>query len=124
MIHTGIDLTSVARIKKSLEAHSENFLNRICTPPETVRLQQEKRKDEKVAGLFALKEAFSKALGTGIGSGVSFHDIEVSYTELGQPRIKYTGTKFKSASSWQVSCSLSHEGDIVAAIVVIAGDLS
>jgi holo-[acyl-carrier protein] synthase len=123
VIRTGIDLASITRIKEALDKNAEGFLRRVCTTAEVNRLLVEKRQEQKIAGLFALKEAFSKALGTGLAHGVSFHDFEVSYTFEGAPQIKYIGKTFKRSATWDVSCSLSHEGDMVAAIVVVQGEI-
>jgi len=125
-IHTGIDLVEIGRIKDALVEHEESFLNRICTAREIQQLpghgQKQRRTEEKVAGIFALKEAFAKALGTGIGAELGFHDLQVSHTSKGQPRIEYVGTKFDHGS-WEVACSLSHDGGMVAAVVVIQGTI-
>jgi holo-[acyl-carrier protein] synthase len=128
-VHTGIDLVDRDRIKKALQQNEEALLDRICTPEEKKMLvgQQEasdqlheKRLHERIAGIFALKESFSKALGTGIGGDFGFHDVEVSYSAQGQPRLTYSGESFGSESNnWRISCSVSHEGKMVAAVVVI-----
>jgi holo-[acyl-carrier protein] synthase len=124
-IHAGIDLVDIDRIKKSLENNTDGFLNRICVPSELEWVHSSRRRDEKVAAIFALKEAFSKALGTGIGVDLSFHDLEVSYSERGQPLVRYLGQRFQYLSSdWSVSCSVSHEGRNLVALVVIAGNLT
>jgi holo-[acyl-carrier protein] synthase len=124
MIYSGIDLIDTQRIKKTLENNRDGFLKRVCTDSEQTFLKNHGRKEEKLAGIFALKEAFSKALGTGIGERLSFQDLEVTYLESGQPKIKYIGSGFSSVkNSWQISCSVSHEGSMLAAVVILLGEV-
>jgi holo-[acyl-carrier protein] synthase len=127
MIHTGIDLVDISKIKKILSKNKASFLKRLCTEKEIEFLKNQKRNEdkaaEKVAAFWALKEAFSKTLGTGIGSSLSFHDLEVSYTKLGQPRVNYIGKHFKGAKDWQVACSVSHQESWLVAVVVIQGEV-
>lgn len=123
MIHSGVDLISIKRLKKILKENEYAFLKRICTEREMTELLDVKRRDERIAAYFSLKEAFSKAVGTGIGEELSFHDIEVSYTEKGQPKISYIGKKFTNLHKSSISCSVSHEDELLLAFVVILGDL-
>ena len=124
MIHSGIDLVSRARIKKIFDEVSTKFLEKICTAKEIEYLKTQKRFDEKLAGIFALKEAFSKAVGTGFGDRLAFKEVEVHYTPRGQPRLTYLGKKFSpQCDSWDISCSVSHEGDMVAAVGTLSGEV-
>jgi holo-[acyl-carrier protein] synthase len=128
MIHTGIDLVPISRIQKILDTSKENFLHRICTPleRESLKLQDgnPERFAQKVAGLFALKEAFSKALGTGIGESLSFQELEITHSTLGKPQISYLGEKYAYlASKWEISCSLTHDEDLVIALVAFLGEV-
>ena len=121
MLSTGVDLIDLQRIEKILKKSSKSFIAKVATASETsylTKVKDAKRKVQKVAGLFALKEAFAKALGTGIGEKCGFHDIEVSYTDLGQPELKYLGSAFNIRDN-QVACSISHEGPFLVAFVVI-----
>lgn len=125
MLHTGVDLIDISRVAQSLEGNRTAFLGRICRPSEIEIINSSRRADEKAAGIFALKEAFSKALGTGIGGELSFLDMEVSYSLKGQPQIKYVGEKFRyNSHDWEISCSVSHQANWLVAFVVIQGDLS
>ena len=85
---TGIDITEIDRIAALLQ-RKPNFVNRILTDREMKKYQQLSghRKTEFLAGRFAAKEAFSKALGTGIGASLSFLDIEIGYEGQGKPCI-------------------------------------
>lgn len=70
------------------------FIERILTIEERDKLNQythEQRRLEFLAGRFTVKEAFSKALGTGLGKSVSFQDINCYNDALGKPCIDYPG---------------------------------
>lgn len=84
----GIDITEIERVKQILE-RQPRFIERILTKNELETLSKltGHRKVEFVAGRFAVKEAFSKANGTGIGKGLSFLDIEVCNRSSGKPEI-------------------------------------
>jgi len=85
---TGIDITEIDRIETLLQRQPK-FANRILTDKEMEKFQQLSghRKNEFLAGRFAAKEAFAKALGTGIGADLSFLDIEIGYEGQGKPFI-------------------------------------
>jgi holo-[acyl-carrier protein] synthase len=123
MLHTGIDLVEMARIDKLLVENRDGFLRRVCTPNEITYLKNQKKVTDKVSAFFALKEAFSKALGTGLGEHLSFQDLEVTYSPKGQPQVHYVGTNYKKAQAWEISCSVSHEKGFLVAIVVLQGEL-
>ena len=82
----GIDITEIKRIQEMLQKHSQ-FVSKILTPAEKKQYEQlgGPRALEYLAGRWSLKESFSKAYGTGIGSEVSFQDIEVVDNQLGAP---------------------------------------
>src|SRR5690625_4179787 len=88
----GIDIIELERIQKVV-IRKERFIDRILTSYEKKiynSLTNERRKAEFLAGRFATKEAFSKAIGTGIGK-LSFQDIEVSRNNEGAPKIHVQG---------------------------------
>lgn len=84
----GIDITELDRIKAFIERRP-SFADRILTEIEKKTFNQLSghRRIEFLAGRFAAKEAFSKAYGTGIGSKLSFKDIEISKEASGRPII-------------------------------------
>ncbi|BEJ45796.1 holo-ACP synthase [Staphylococcus epidermidis] len=88
----GIDLIEIERIKNL--QNQTKFIERILTIEERDKLNQythEQRRLEFLAGRFTVKEAFSKALGTGLGKSVSFQDINCYNDTLGKPCIDYPG---------------------------------
>lgn len=120
MIYSGVDIVALQRMSETLNKTGEKFLDRIATPAERDRLKEESSNSDRyirrVAAIFALKEAFSKAVGQGIGSEVSFQDLEVRYSAKGQPQLVYTGKNFKFS---HLSCSVSHDAGILIAMVVL-----
>lgn len=113
----GIDLVYVPRIQALL--NKGPFLTRFFTDKE---IDYFNRRDlaQVVAGNFAVKEAFSKALGTGI-RGFSFKDVEVLRDELGKPIIRLHG-RLKDRRFKILECSISHDGDYATAIVIMEED--
>jgi holo-[acyl-carrier protein] synthase len=88
IIGVGTDLVEIARIAQSIERLGERFIDRILTPDEKERWTQIRNTEKGnayVAKRFAAKEAAVKALGTGIGSGVSFQHFSVGNLPSGQP---------------------------------------
>ncbi len=109
----GIDIVELKRIGKII-ARQPRFSERILTPFEKERYEmlEGKRKVEYLAGRFAAKEAFSKAIGSGIGKNLSFHDIEVVSDEKGKPIIQ-------KPFSEGVHLSISHSEEYAVAQIVI-----
>ena len=92
VIGVGTDLVNIRRIEKILKKNSKSFLNRVLHKNEK---KLNKISAEYVSKKFAAKEAFSKAIGTGIGSLVNFTDINIDHDRLGKPVLKID-TKIKS----------------------------
>ncbi|MGE7782125.1 holo-ACP synthase [Peribacillus sp. NPDC097264] len=112
----GVDITELDRIELLL-SRQPRFKNRILTDSEILLFDklQGRRKIEYFAGRFAAKEAFSKAVGTGIGRHLSFLDIEIVSDGNGKPMI------IKPFSEG-VHLSISHSRDYAIAHVVVEGD--
>ena len=89
----GMDAVELSRIEK-IVAEPKTFLQKVLTPAELEKYNSlpTKRKVEFLAGRFAAKEAYAKALGTGIGQHVSFQDIEVLMMHLGNQSLCANGT--------------------------------
>lgn len=88
----GLDIIEIERIEKAM-ARTDKFKNRILTEREIAifTTYSPSRKVEFLAGRFAAKEAFSKALGTGIGVTCTLQDIEVLRGEAGNPVLYFKG---------------------------------
>ena len=120
----GTDIVSVDRIKNSLK--NKNFINRIFNEKEILKCKKNKNSINCYAKRFAAKEAFSKALGTGISNGINFNEIVVLNKKSGKPYISIIGQtkkilkkKFKRKKS-KISLSLSDEKKYAVAFVTIS----
>ncbi|KAB2330565.1 holo-ACP synthase [Bacillus mesophilum] len=109
----GIDIVELHRIQKLVDKQ-QKFALRILTHSEFQQFEQlhGKRQVEFLAGRFAAKEAYSKAIGTGIGSDLSFQDIEIAKDERGKPSIM-------KPIQHGVHLSISHSKDYAVAQVII-----
>jgi holo-[acyl-carrier protein] synthase len=81
----GTDIVSIERIQNILNKNRDGFINRVLTEHEKALFTNKADSAAFCAKRFAAKEAFSKALGTGIGRVVSFQDLTVRSNELGKP---------------------------------------
>ncbi len=112
----GIDIAEVSRF----ENLSERFLTRCYTKEERC-LFDKKKGAETAAANFAAKEAFSKALGTGV-RGFELSDVAVLRAENGKPYFKFAPNVDELLSRMcakSVELSVSHDGGMAAAVVVI-----
>ena len=117
----GIDIIEVERVKK-LISKKDKYLKRIYTKTEIKYCEKFKRKEQEYAGRFSAKEAFSKALGTGISHGIKFNEIEIVNDKLGKPEISlYGGTKeyFEKKGLKNIFVSISHLKEYATVVVVI-----
>jgi|TARA_X000001036_G_scaffold291636_1_gene270959 holo-[acyl-carrier protein] synthase len=119
----GTDIVSVDRIKKSLK--NKNFLFRLYCKEEILKCAKLIKPFNCYAKRFAAKEAFSKALGTGISNGISFNEIIVMNEKNGKPFIKLKGNtmkiiKKKFKKKPKIALSLSDEKNYAVAFVTIS----
>ena len=120
----GTDIVSVDRIKNSLK--NKNFINRIFNEKEILKCKKIKTSINCYAKRFAAKEAFSKALGTGISNGINFNEIVILNKKSGKPFIYIIGKtkkilhkKFRRKKT-KISLSLSDEKKYAVAFVTIS----
>ena len=81
----GTDIVSIERIQEILNKNRDGFINRVLTEHERALFANKSDSAAFCAKRFAAKEAFSKALGTGIGRVISFQDLTVRKNENGKP---------------------------------------
>jgi len=109
----GIDIVAIDRIEKMQKKFGEKALKRFLTDSEIKLIKS----PQTAAGFWAAKEAFSKALGTGIGTECSFMDIVISKDLKGKPYFSdETIAKFNLK---QADLSISHDGNFAIAAVII-----
>ena len=116
----GVDIAEIERIAKSAE--SEAFQRKVFTPAELKSCGEIKNSAECLAGKFAAKEAFMKALGAGIRQKVWFAQIEVLNDESGKPYINVSGeaeTRLQESGEKHVHVSISHSGGMAVAVVIL-----
>ena len=77
------------------------------------------KKIESIAGFWASKEAIAKALGCGIGSKLSFHDIYIKKDKRGAPYFNLSTEAQKIYNIKSSSLSISHDGGFAIAVVII-----
>lgn len=114
VVGIGLDLVELERIQR-LDERSDAFRLRILTPHERLKYEslQSRRRLEFLAGRFAAKEAFSKALGTGIGAKCTFQQIEVLNDASGRPFLRF------SEEDVAGFVSITHTEQVAAAQVVL-----
>ena len=86
----GTDIVEVGRIEKALTRWGERFAKRILCPLELKRFATHKQKANYLAKRFAAKEAFTKALGTGIHAPANWHGVWVKNLPSGKPVLEFS----------------------------------
>ena len=112
-----MDLCQISRME-ALVAEGR-FINRYFTPEERAYiLAKNQNAAQSAAGIFAAKEAFLKAIGTGLG-GASLTEIEVAHTPQGQPILRLSGKALAALGDSRAWVTITHEADMAAATVII-----
>lgn len=122
IIGVGIDIVDVKRIESAVNKRKD-FLKRIYTPEEIKMNPKGEFRYQELAGRFAVKEAFFKAIKSGWRRGVMFSDVIVLNEPSGAPFITLTGKAKEFAESLGVNSifvSISHTTDLATGIVIIA----
>ena len=120
----GLDVVETAQIRRLLAAHGRSFEERVFTAAERAECAARADREQAFAARFAAKEACFKALGTGWSQGVSFLQVEVTRTDGGAPALRLSGRAAERARERGVRSmhvSLSHQGGIAAAAVILEG---
>ena len=123
VIATGIDTVEIERVARSIERYGSRFLERVYTAAEIAYCQRKRRNAaESFAARFAAKEAGAKALGTGIGFGVTWRELEVGREPAGRPLLLLHGRAAEIAASLGVrrsSLSITHTRTQSMALVIL-----
>ena len=123
----GLDLCEIERMRRAIQR--PHFVDRVYTAAEAERIRAagEHRAGEIAAGLFAAKEAVSKALGTGI-VGIGLEEIEITPDAAGCPRCTLRGKALERAralcggNSFTVWVSITHEQGMAAATAILESE--
>lgn len=118
----GTDIVEVGRIESSIEKFGDDFAERILAESEMPSYLSTSIKSRFLAKRFAAKEAFSKALGTGLREPATFQNIAVSHDDLGKPilvlaKVLQDFLAEKNISSTHIT--ISDEKNLAAAFVVL-----
>ena len=120
----GTDIVKVSRVKRSLK--NKHFLSRIFNNKEITKCKRNINFSNCFAKRFAAKEAFSKALGTGISKGISFNEIIILNEKNGKPVIKLLNKTKKIVEKkiknkkYKISLSIADEKNYAVAFVAIS----
>ena len=113
----GIDSVSVNRIKKSL--NNKLFLLKVFGEQERYELELKNYKPEHVAACFCAKEAFSKAIGTGL-KGFKLNEVEMLHEPNGKPYLEFSENlkEIYNDNNFKFNISVTHTKDIATVIVI------
>ena len=111
----GTDIVQISRIENSLDRFGMRFKERFLTPYEIDRVAT----IESLAGVWASKEAISKALGCGIGRDLAFGDIIIYKDTRGAPYFELTPEAQQRYNIEESSLSISHDGGFAIAVVAL-----
>ena len=120
----GTDIVKVSRIKKFVK--KKTFITRLFNKQEVLKCKKTKNPFNCFAKRFAAKEAFSKALGTGISKGINFNQIVILNEKNGKPFIKLIENTKKNVEkklkkkNYKISLSLTDEDEYAVAFVTIS----
>jgi holo-[acyl-carrier protein] synthase len=118
----GTDVVEIVRVQKALERWGTRFAHKILNEPELKRFSTHRLPANYLAKRFAAKEAFTKALGTGIRSPAGWHGMWVVNLPSGKPELRYTDALQDFLASKGVArshLSLSDEKGIAFATVIL-----
>lgn len=115
----GTDIIEIDRIDKAIK-NNPMFLKKMFTEKELENFQENKFRVESIAGNFAVKEAVSKAVGTGM-RGFTFKDIEVFRDDLGKPIVNVSNNikNLIQSDKYLFNVSISHNKTTAVAFVVL-----
>ena len=118
----GSDIIDISRIQRSLK--NDTFKKKLFSSKEIKIIETKSNRIASYAKRFAAKEAFSKALGTGISKGLSFKEISIINDKNGKPYIELSG-KTKSIvrlilkKKYKIFLTISDERKYALAMVII-----
>lgn len=124
IVGIGTDVCSIERIEKSLVRFGERLVKRILTPDERPRFERTRDKASHLAKRFAAKEAFAKAIGTGIHAPFNWQSVTVTRDPKGKPGIRPSPAMAKYLESRGIDTfhiSLTDDAGVAVAFVVLEG---
>ena len=125
ILGTGTDLIDIRRIERALARFGHRFARRVLVDDEYQRFCAHVKPAHYLAKRFAAKEAFSKAMGTGIHFPVNWHNVSIANERSGRPYLKFSealATLLDQRGIRRAHLSLSDEVEMACAFVVLEGD--
>lgn len=120
MLAVGIDSIDIVRMQNYVD--NERFLNKFFTEYEVKYCNLTVNRTMRLAGLYAAKEAFLKALGIGIGGGIPLNEIEVNHDKKGKPFIKLSDSAKKMVTLMgykEIQMNITHTHTVSTAVCVL-----
>lgn len=117
----GTDIVAVKRLQGMWDRHGDKAVEKLLAPQEIAEFSQAANKGRFLAKRFAAKEAFSKALGTGVRPPAVLPAIAISHDELGKPILVFSGqlAEMIETQGFKAHLSLSDEADYAIAYVIL-----
>jgi len=115
----GLDLVEIARVAEMLTRWPQRFVERVFTPEEIAACESRGSRAAAFAARFAAKEAFAKALGTGVDKDFSWKDFAVHNENNGRPLPRLSARLAARLQGVKVHLSLSHSDHYATAVVVL-----
>jgi holo-[acyl-carrier protein] synthase len=118
----GTDVVEILRVQQALTRFGDRFARRILCEPELTRFRAHRQPAAYLAKRFAAKEAFTKALGTGIHAPANWHGVWVVNLPSGKPRLEFSDALKDFMSRRRISqthLSLSDERGLALATVIL-----
>jgi len=119
----GTDVVDHDHFTEVLSKSSPGFIEHLFTRREVEYCERFKSRTASYAAIFAAKEAFLKALRTGLARGIRWTDVEVLHEESGAPSIRAHGRAAELLGDGRAHVSLSHSRNTAHAVVVIEDHL-
>ena len=119
------DLIEIPRVERVLARFGERFARRILCEPELRRFHAHAKPAAYLAKRFAAKEAFTKALGTGIHAPANWHGVWVVNLKSGKPQLEFSAALARLLEDRGIRSShltLTDERDMAAATVILECD--
>jgi len=130
LLGVGIDLVQIKRIERTLLRYNTHFKDKVFTKLEQEKAESRAHPPATYAKCFAAKEAFLKALGTGLRHGITWTDVSISHLKDGKPTLliknqalKYLKKRTPIFMSPQIHVTLSDEKEYAQACVVLTATL-
>lgn len=122
ILGVGLDVVETGRIARALTTYGSRFAERVYTAAELAACADRADRIEALAGRFAAKEAFLKALGTGWISGITLRQVEVMRGQGGRPELRLQGgaaARLEERGVRRVHLTISHQPGLAAAVVIL-----